>query len=193
MAVERKYERDIDLLLAEEFTVNPALAAWFRSKTKFANIAATIADVFVSKSTNLGESDLIALYGGPGEQRFALLIEDKVDAPIQPDQANRYRLRADKDVRDGLYTDYEVILCAPRFYLDNHPDLSGFDHKLSLEEIAAFLLEAEPGPRARYRAEFLTTAATKRVNAWKREADPATDSFGKAPFSLRPRISRFSK
>jgi hypothetical protein len=187
LAVERKYERDIDLLLAEEFAVNPAFAKWFRSNTGFRDRTANVADLFVSKSTNLGESDLIVLFEEEAGRRFALLIEDKVDAPIQPDQAGRYRLRAEKDVRLGLYAEYAVILCAPRFYIESRPDLSVFDHRVSFEEIAAFFLQTEPTVREQYRAQFLATAATRRVNTWTREADETTDAFWEAAYQLATR------
>ena len=39
MPIERKYERDIDLLLAEEFSVSPAFSSWFVSLTTFARRA----------------------------------------------------------------------------------------------------------------------------------------------------------
>jgi hypothetical protein len=84
MAIQRKYERDIDLLLAEEFSVNPNFAEWIRSQTKFRDQAATVADVYVSRTDELGESDLIVLYQMDDGSRFAILVEDKVDAPLQP-------------------------------------------------------------------------------------------------------------
>jgi hypothetical protein len=184
LGVERKYERDVDLLLAEEFSVNPAFADWFRSKTKFVDRTAHVADVYVSKSNNLGESDLIVLYEVTDGERFSLLIEDKVDAPLQPDQAKRYRLRADKEVRDGVCTEYEVVLCAPRFYIDGRRDLEGFERLISLEEISEFLKKADPSPRGQYRAHFLATASIKRINTWKREEDQATDALWEAAYQL---------
>jgi hypothetical protein len=82
MAVERKYERDLDLLLAEEFAVNQDFSDKFKALTKFKCQDATVADFFVSKSNSLGESDLIVVYQSSGGNRFALLIEDKVDANL---------------------------------------------------------------------------------------------------------------
>jgi hypothetical protein len=78
--VERMYERDVDLLLAEELDVNPAFANHIKSLTKFASEPATVAEFWVSKSNNLGESDLVVVYERSDGSRFALLIEDKVDA-----------------------------------------------------------------------------------------------------------------
>ena len=149
--------------------------------------AASVVDVFVSKATNLGESDLIVVYRTESGDRFALLIEDKIDAPMQPDQANRYRLRAEKEVGLGKFAAYEIVLCAPEFYIKNHPDISGFDQTVSFEEIATHLAQSGAGVRLDYRAAYLTTAGTRRLNAWKREADEKTDAFWMAVYQLATR------
>ena len=174
------------MLLAEEFAVNPNFANWFVSKTKFNGAQSTVLDVFVSKSNNLGESDLIVLLDRGIHGRVGILIEDKVDASIQPSQAERYRLRADQDVRAGEWTDYEIILCAPRSYLEIQKDAKTFDSAISLEEIANFL-STDSSARSKYRADFLGTAATKRKNAWKREQDDATDAFWNAAYEIAVR------
>jgi len=135
------------------------------------------------ESNTLGESDLIVLYEGSGNSRFAVLIEDKIDADLQPDQAERYRLRAERDCSEGLYSNFEVILCAPAFYLKNRGGLGGFDLQISLEQLADFLDTGDA--RAKYRASFLrTAAATKKINAWVREDDPATNAFWDAAYEV---------
>lgn len=184
MAVERKYERDLDLLLAEELAVSPAFADWFRSRTKFSKRAAAVVDVFVSRADNLGESDLIVLFEADHGGRFALMIEDKVDAPLQPEQALRYRLRADREIAAGFFQDFETVLCAPRSYIGDRSDLSDFDHLICLEDIAEFLTANDGSPRGRYRAQFLSTAATRRANSWAREQDATTDAFWDAAYQL---------
>lgn len=182
MPVERKYERDIDLLLAEEFAVNAEFADWFRGQTRFRSKAAVVVDVFVSRTDVLGESDLVVLYEGDNG-RFALLIEDKVDAPLQPQQALRYSQRGDREVEAGLFAEYVTILCAPRHYIDHRTDLIGFDHVLSLEDVAA-QIKRDGGARAIYRASFLESSGNKRVNAWTRQADQITDDFWDAAYQL---------
>ena len=184
MVVERKYERDIDLLLAEEFLVNPSFADWMKAKTDIGSRKARIVDVFVSKANNLGESDLIALYELDDGKRFALMIEDKVDAPLQPEQAQRYRLRAEQEVQASLCAAYAVFLCAPHFYLENCSGAEAFDGRISFEEIAAFLRGESATPRAEYRASFLESAATRRVNNWVREIDEQTEEFWEAAYQL---------
>jgi hypothetical protein len=186
MPVERKYERDVDLLLAEEFTLNDTFAERFKALTKFADKRARVADFWVSKSNSLGESDLIILYQSEDGERFALLIEDKVDAPLQPEQAERYRQRAERERSVGTYGDYEVVLCAPHHYISNRSDLGGFDHLFSFEQLAE-LIRSSNDPRSDYRASFLESAGTKRINTWAREDDPATNEFWDAAYELATR------
>jgi hypothetical protein len=187
MAVERKYERDIDLLLAEELSVNRTFADWVKSKTKFAATAAEVIDVFVSKADNLGESDLIAIYADELGRRFALMIEDKIDAPLQPQQAERYRLRAAREIQLEAYTECAIILCAPQYYISNSIRSQEFDCTLSFEDIGAFLRGGEAARRDLYRAAFLESAATRRVNNWMRAVDASTEAFWEAAYIMATR------
>lgn len=182
MAVERKYERDIDLLLAEEFMVNPSFADWFKARTAFADRGAVVQDVFVSRADVLGESDLIVLYAGDAG-RFALLIEDKVDAPLQPEQAARYRQRGEREIEAGFCAAYATVLCAPRHYIESRSDLGDFDHLIALEEVAGFIRQGGDA-RAAYRADFLEASSTRRVNTWTRRPDQATDELWRAAHEL---------
>lgn len=187
MAVERKYERDIDLLLAEEFEVSPPFASWFLGRTKkFAGIQANVSKVWVSKADSTGESDLVVLFKEVGtDRRFALHIEDKVNAPLQPDQVARYRLRAENAIRVGDYSDYGVILCSPQGYCPEHREKMGFDSCVSYEEIGGFLKPCDPQDlRGNYRANFVLTATTRTGNIWKIDKDPLTDAFWEGAYQV---------
>jgi hypothetical protein len=122
-------------------------------------------------------------YQSSGGNRFALLIEDKVDANLQPDQAKRYRLRAEKEQASGEYSDFEIILCAPKQYIDQRHDLDGFERKISFEQIAD-IIEQSHDTRASYRATFLSSASQRPVNAWVREDDRETNQFWDAAYEL---------
>lgn len=187
MAIERKYERDIDIMLAEEFAVSPAFAAWFLKQTKkFAGIEAKFVDVYVSRSDSTGESDLVVVFDTPeSDSRLALLIEDKIDAPLQPEQEGRYRLRANTEILRGDYSDYEVILCSPEAYPLTHPKAASFDSFVSYEAIDSFFRTQQPlDPRTLYRANFIATAAKRSANTWTRIDDEITNAFWKAAYDI---------
>ncbi|MET3364703.1 hypothetical protein [Bradyrhizobium ottawaense] len=185
MAVGRKYERDIDILLAEEFAVSHTFAEWFLKQTRFSQIEAKVLDVYVSRSDTTGESDLVVLFeeiGGGG--RFALLIEDKIDAPLQPEQEARYRLRGQAEVSRGAIKDFEVVLCSPKAYAAAQPKAAAFDRFVSYEDISTFLRNSDPSPRSTYRADFVATAASKSVNTWVKIDDAATNAFWAAAYQI---------
>lgn len=188
MAVIRKYERDIDLFLAEEFLVSPSFANWFLRHTKFHDAACSVVDVFVSKSDASGESDLVVVFEEVTKsRRFALLIEDKIDAGFQLDQQVRYQLRADSELQRGDYSDYQIILCAPRIYRTAQSKAQAFEYFVSYEEIAEFLGQTDTSLRGQYRANFIATAATRTVNTWERIDDEATNKFWAAAYDLASR------
>jgi hypothetical protein len=186
MAIERKYERDIDILLAEEFAVSPAFATWFLEHTEtFAGVKASVSDVYVSKSDSTGESDLVVIFDKGGDSRFALLIEDKIDAPLQPEQEARYRLRAEAEVLRGDYSDYQLILCSPEIYRVTHPEVGSFDAFVSYEAIDTFLKSRDPNDlRSLYRANFIATASKRSGNTWTRVDDAVTNAFWNAAYDI---------
>jgi hypothetical protein len=79
-----------------------------------------------------------------------------------------------------------VILCAPRYYIDNRSDLADFDKLISLEQVAQ-MFDAPGDPRGDYRRNFLNNAGTRRINAWTREDDVATNDFWSAAYQLGTR------
>jgi len=191
MAVEttigRKYERDIDLLLAEEFAVSPEFASWFLGQTRFAGADVGVLYVFVSLSDVTGESDLVVVFQQiGGERRVALHIEDKIDAPLQPQQEARYRLRGESAVSRNEYDEFLVVLCSPEGYRDSHPETSSFDSFVSYESIGEYLAGCGD-ERSQYRSTFITSAASRSGNTWTKIDDPATKAFWDAAYEIAQR------
>ena len=185
MAVERKYERDIDILLAEEFSVSAEFAEWFLLQSRFAGIEAKVSDVFVSRSDSTGESDLIVVYEQSSDKkRIALMIEDKIDAPLQPEQEARYRLRGQAEVERGYIDDFEVILCSPQSYKISLASDFTFDKFISYEQISEFLKASSVSARIAYRANFIATASMKSKNVWVKITDDVTNSFWNAAYLI---------
>ena len=180
MAVERKYERDIDLLLAEEFAVSPAFATWFLAQTRFADLQAHVVDIYVSESVAVGESDLVVVFEERGtSRRIAFLI----DASFQPNQGLRYVERARNESKRGDYHAFEVVLCAPAAYIANMTaNTEGFDSRMTYEAIAGFLKSSDEGLRSQYRANFVATAAQRNANTWTRTIDETTNAFWAAAY-----------
>ena len=85
--VKNLTERDIDMLLLEEFNTNANFSTCFLAAAfPHRQQSPCIGGWHSISDPELGESDLIVLY----EDRFAILIENKISAPVQPRQADRY-------------------------------------------------------------------------------------------------------
>lgn len=178
--VRRVYERHLDLMLAEELECNPAFAQWVidhafndasaRSGTVAPRISAeppTSVTVEVSHDDGLGlaegvagEDDVI-VEAQWKDRTVRLLIEDKIDAILQPRQIERYLERARLHARLEDVTDAVALVVAPAGYLERHrADLDNVA-RLSVEDIAEQLglLAADESElvaqRLRWRAERL--------------------------------------
>jgi len=200
MDLDRAYERDVDLLLAEEFEVNEAFADAVIGHTRFAGRRLRVIETSVSLATPAGESDLVVVLADSAGERVGLLIEDKIDAVFQPDQAKRYALRARDHQKEERFGEWQVLLLAPQAYLGRLRPEDGFPHTIAYESLAK-ILRKQGDRRAIWRAEFLEKAADRRATAWRPTPDAATDAFWDAVWSLAssryPRLEmsrpRFSK
>ena len=144
-------ERDIDLLLMEEWCVNPEFAKFFVKNIFSKNIDVEDRTAFHSiTDSEHGESDVVLVFNHL-KRRVAILVEDKIDAVAQPDQAKRYRLRAEKMKSSEQYDDVFICIVAPQHYLEN--DTEQYPHCISYECLADFL--ADGTSRGEYRANIL--------------------------------------
>jgi hypothetical protein len=87
--IEAIIERDIDLLLLEEMHASRDFVDWLISRTFDSNERCSeFISARHSVSNEGGESDLILVFRDMSGGTCGLLLEDKLNAPPQPDQAN---------------------------------------------------------------------------------------------------------
>lgn len=138
--IEHKFrdviERDMDVLILEEFTCSNNFSKIFLDKIGLDN--AHLLLTWQSKTdAELGESDMTVIFDCRGK-KVALLIEDKIDAIAMPEQPTRYILRGNKGLADNEYDSYYVFIVAPQQYLDNNDKASEYPYKVSYEEIKEY-------------------------------------------------------
>lgn len=170
--VKSIYERDIDLLLLEEFSVNDRFRKWFLDQnglpveTEFLNAWRSISDF------NLGETDILISYRSLSGTVY-LLLENKLDADFQEDQFSRYSKRASKYVTRGDCQEFFIILVAPQKYLDNQNE---FEFTHSYEEIKVWF-NRQHDPRSDFKARILNIAIEKLRRGYQVINDPSTFDF----------------
>jgi hypothetical protein len=125
-------ERDIDLLLMEEFHISPAFVSWFANQTGMTNVS--FAGAWHGVSDTDGQTDLLlrVLFD---DRRIAILIENKIAAPEQSRQDERYHIRGARSRDAGLYDHYATCMCAPSAYLAGLSQNSLYEHRVPYEHI----------------------------------------------------------
>lgn len=134
-------ERDIDMLLVEELESSVQFREWLASRVYGQPTYKNRIGAWHSVSDpNLGESDLIFLFVNELDGKAAVLIENKIDAPTQPDQGKRYRERGRMGQEAGMWDEFRTCVVAPEKYLKSSVHTEQYDAEISYEEIMAFFL-----------------------------------------------------
>lgn len=176
-------ERDIDLLIVEELHASHDFADWMG---RCAGLSTPIVswDVKHSKrrTRSRREIDIFVEYGHADGTRSALLIENKLDATEQPDQAESYREEL-VALSDSFAQSAMIIVC-PEAYAAQHSDFTGkFDAVISYEVIAAHFreLKAEVGSelvlRYAFRGAILDQAIHKHRRGYTAIPDRVVGDF----------------
>lgn len=158
-------ERDIDLLLIEQLHVSDEFAAKFNARIGLSG--ASVSTVRHSVYREHGETDVLLIVAIAG-QRVAVMIEDKIGAPMQPEQCERYHLRGRALCEQGEVDRYTTVLFAPEGYLSGVDQAKPWDFRVSFEEVRE-LITATAFPGWEWKQAVLTAAAGKQTRA--READ----------------------
>lgn len=176
-------ERDLDLLLAAHLTASEA----FRTFVLRSTWAGVPPHVFlgcqISVVTDAGETDLLLLVrlGGHGDgagQRLALMLETKINAAFQPEQAARYHQRGEQGIRSGEWDTYRTCLVAPAAYVATTVEGDGWNGRLKLQDVAAWARRAR-GPYEAFLAQVCDEAVAKQARA-AAGASPEATAFWQA-------------
>ncbi len=164
-------ERDIDFLVLEELSVSIEFQEWLSSRIFNEAIYKSKIGAWHSVSeAGLGESDLVFIFSGKDDQRNAILVENKVDAPPQKKQAYRYRLRGKKGVKEGYWEKFKTYIIAPQKYLSSSKNTEEYDSEISYEEIFSFFQpRSSLDSRFSYKAQILLEAIEQNRRGYQPE------------------------
>ncbi|HEY3706807.1 MAG TPA: hypothetical protein VGL22_17215 [Terracidiphilus sp.] len=191
-------ERHIDFLLQEELQVSSKFLHNFvraaaKSFVKVSGIGLASSPDFIqatlrpnsridsvrvkrSISDLNGESDLIVLYKLRGSaDLIALLIEDKIHAPFQHLQAERYKERGVSGEKNEpkKWNNHWTCLVAPDFYIKRG---HGFDSAVDLEQIKPWFGSTDPG-RTEFKTRIIEMSIRKASITGVKVVDPINTAF----------------
>jgi hypothetical protein len=181
-------ERDIDFILLEEFHSDSKFVNWFVTNVgtslppfEFKGAWHSISD------PKLGESDIVLLISS-GTNDTAILIENKIDAPAQPEQSRRYKDRGLSGKVAANWKEFFTCIVAPKKYLDTHREAESYDAKVSYELIRDWLLSHTPSTARRdFRVKILDSAIEQNRRGRTRHNDERVAEFFRAFWDLAHR------
>jgi hypothetical protein len=161
-------ERDIDLLLMEEISVSNEFREWFSSRVFGEPIFQSTIGAWHSVSDADRESDIVYIFEGISGERIAILIENKIDAPPQQDQGERYHKRGENGLKEGDWDEYKTCVIAPDKYLSSSKHSEIYDIEISYEEILAyFQSRRHRDERFSYKARILLEGIEKNRKGYQ--------------------------
>lgn len=159
-------ERDIDLLLVEELYSCTNFVSWIAAKAAMdGRINSSIVLHSKRRTRNRREIDIFCEIKFNDGASGAILIENKLDASEQHEQAESYR--EELSILAENYQQKAMLLVCPQAYSTQHSEFSGkFDAMISYESLARYFGEKEGGAssehrRYRFRRELLEQAINK--------------------------------
>lgn len=172
-------EHDIDLLVLEELSVSDEFRKWFSSKVFGYQLFQKKIGTWHSVSdAQLGESDLIFIFEAVEGPRTAILIENKIDAPPQPQQGERYRLRGEKGLKEGYWEQFKTCVIAPDKYLSSSKHSESYDIEISYEDIMDYFHSKQSNDeRFSYKANLLLDGIDKNRRGYQPEYDASMSTF----------------
>ena len=169
------FERDMDLLIMEEFVSDMDFANIFLGALNV-NGGYEIEEVIHSKiDAETGESDIVFILN-MNNKRHAIHIEDKIDAIAMPEQCERYNKRAEKDIANGEYESYSVIIVAPEKYLIKNEEAKKYTNKITYEEMREYFL-SKNDLRSKYKLALINKAIDNQKSGYQWRANPGVVSF----------------
>ena len=116
--INKFVERDVDMLLAEELRVNAGFGKWIMDKFGVSDLVFPANHINVSVVEDGSEADIVATFRTTADLNHRLFVENKIDAPLMPEQLERYARRAEGEKRRQLISGFSILFFTPSVYLE---------------------------------------------------------------------------
>jgi hypothetical protein len=201
------HERDLDMFFLEEVVANISFRGWFLSQIggwppEFDKLISAQR----SSAHETGEVDLRFTFEDAAGNRAQVIAENKIDAPFQPEQLQRYREHASNLIKRGDLLRVMVVLLAPSGYVSRlrtqdeeakseaveHRPFRDVDAHVSYEAVGRWLHARKRTERVAYKRQLVKSAIAKYELGYRPEPHgPVTDfwqSYWAEARSIAPEV-----
>lgn len=170
-------ERDTDLLLLEEFNSSPDFVEWWLAEVQHeGDTSHEFVHGWQSVAEADGESDVVVDVRCEKAGRLRLLIENKIGADAQLEQASRYTARGERYLRRGDCDEFIICIVAPLSFLDSDPEAKQYPHNISYEEVRDWFSQNSDS-RARHKVSLLEEAIEQQTRGYQKRELPSVSGF----------------
>ena len=189
-------ERDIDVLLVEELEASDDFLRWTAERAGWNGIIASSRVLHSKRRTrNRREIDIhIEIKPANGNKPAVLLIENKLDASEQPDQAESYREELERIQGDCSFA--AMLLVCPAAYKELHHEFAEkFDAVICYEDVIHFLksridsVSGEAQKRLQFRCKLFEQALNKYRRGYTPVPNEVIGNFNERYVALLARMA----
>ena len=173
-------ERDVDLMLIDSFCNDDNFVDFIVGR--FGIASAVIKKIHHSvEDIKMGETDVCVWFEANNKQ-YAVMIEDKIDANAQPEQYERYEMRAGNLKRVEKLEECFILIIAPKLYLKTNEMARKYPNQISYEELLSYYEARNP-----YKTSLLRRAIRKKEDGYIPIEDFAITKFWEKYYEYRRR------
>ena len=171
-------ESEIDSIVVEEIFCSVNFQNWLLSKLSLKKNSVLVGAWKNVMPTNFGECDIVVEFID-NNKKIAILIEDKIDAPEQPKQAERYHKTGKYLIEKKEIDQYISCLLCPKDYFKPGAPMERYDKNISYEELLEWFEKQNDSKRIRIKQMIIQNAIKRAKTGYMQKIDEKTNNFYK--------------
>lgn len=175
-------ESDVDSLVVEEAFSSKEFQNWILKKLSLQGTAEFVGAWKNVRILPRNECDIVIEFL-INNKKIAILIEDKINAPEQPQQAERYHKTGKALIETKKETEridqYVTCLLSPEVYYKEDAPMGKYEKRISYEDMLEWFENQTDTERMQFKKMVLENGIEKARTAYVQTPDEETDNFYK--------------
>ena len=169
-------ETEVDSIVVEEIFCSKYFQNWLLSKVSINENSELNGSWKNVMPTNFWDCVIVVEFI-ENNKKIAILIEDKIDAPEQPQQAERYHKTGKLLVEEGKIDQYISCLLSPKDYFKEGAPMEKYDKKITYEELLEWFEQQDDSKRMQFKQMVLQHGIIRAKTGYQQNIDEKTNNF----------------
>lgn len=168
-------EQEVNIIFVEEMNSSSIFQSWFLKKMSLED-SNQFTHAWISLTEKGTECDIVVRFKDDKHVTL-LLIENKIDAPERPNQAERYDKLGKYLVKDNVCDRYVTCLLFPERYDKKGTTRKKYHQNLSYEELLEWFKTQPVSERMRFKQMVIKNGIKKAKTGYEPQFDENTNRF----------------